>query len=354
MNFYPTSMPSVVAVNGRFRVHKITGVQRYAEELSRRLARRVTFVEPKRKLKGARGHMWEQIALPARVGSGILWSPCNTGPCWFSRQVVTIHDLFALEHPEWFSKNFARCYRAIIPTLVRNVRRVIAVSEYTKSRIMRLTGVSGEKITVIHNGVGRQFQPQSESAVATARQTLGLPPGRYLLSVASVEPRKNVKRILEAWQKILPLIAPDWHLVLAGRLSTDNAFASLDSEPRLPRVIFPGYVEEQCLPGLYAGAGAFLFPSLAEGFGLPPLEAMACGTPVLTSRCSSLSEVTGKAALLVDPLNTDEIVRGIQTLVRDDRTREYLWRQGLEQASRFSWDSSADETWRTLEQELTV
>ncbi len=354
MSSYVPAMPGVVAVNGRFRAHKITGVQRYAEELSRRLSGHIKMVEPKRKLKGAPGHVWEQVALPARVGSGILWSPCNTGPCWFHRQVVTIHDLFALEHPEWFSKNFARCYRMIVPTLIRKVRRVIAVSEYTKSRIMRWTGVPGNKITVIHNGVGREFRPQNETAIAAARRALGLPVGRYLLSVASLEPRKNVPRILEAWQKALPSIAPDWHLVLAGRLSTDSAFAPLDSKPLPPRVILPGYVEEQYLPGLYGGAASFLFPSLAEGFGLPPLEAMACGTPVLTSRCSSLGEVAGKAAVLVNPLHTDEIARGIHTLVFDNRMREYLRREGLQQASRFSWDSSADQTWRTLERELAV
>ena len=342
---------SPVAVNGRFRVHKLTGMQRYANELISRLDDRVRVVEPRTRLKGPKGHAWEQFSLGWGLRGELLWSPCNTGPRWYSRQVVTIHDMFPLDYPEWFSRGFIQGFRLIVPPLIRQSRHIIAVSHYTKQRIVAATGIPGERVTVVHSGVGKQFRPQPPEAVSAGREAIGLRSGAYFLSVSSLEPRKNVKRILEAWEKALPHLPSDAHLVLAGGAGSGTVFSGLDLSRIPDRVLFPGYLEERFLPGLYAGALGFVFPSLAEGFGFPPLEAMACGTPVLCSNTSSLIEVAGSAAILVDPQNTSQIARGMLDIASDAQLRQAHHHRGLAQAEKFNWDTAAQRTWDVLERE---
>ncbi|HEY1757179.1 MAG TPA: glycosyltransferase family 1 protein [Bryobacteraceae bacterium] len=350
-----TAAGAAIYVNGRFRVHSATGLQRYAEELLGRIHGRVSgrldVVQPGRKLTGLAGHAWEQFILPSRT-RGLLWSPCNTGPVAVRRQIVTIHDLFPLDHPEWFAPNFVRCYRAVVPRLMRRVQRLIAVSEYTKSRMVAAVPEAESKITVIHSGIGKQFHPQSLRAIQQAAHETALPSRKYVLSVSSVEPRKNVARILQAWQRALPHLPHDLWLVMAGKQGKASVFGSGEFGPLPERVRFTGYVPDNVLPGLYAGAQAFLFPSLAEGFGFPPLEAMACGVPVLTSDTSSLIEVCGGAASLVDPLDVDAIAKGLVTLVRDGSLRRGLRERGLARARQFSWDTTARTTANLIENEI--
>jgi glycosyltransferase involved in cell wall biosynthesis len=346
--------PFSLYVNGRFRAHRTTGVRRYAEEILARMGRDATVIEPRSQLKGPRGHVWEQVALPAKVGRGLLWSPCNTGPFWFPRQVVTIHDMFPMDHPEWFSKTFLQAWRLIVPAVIRGARRVIAVSEYTKRCIMEFTAVPAGKIEVIHSGIGEQFVPASESSIAAARQAIGLAKGRYLLSVSSLEPRKNVAGLLQAWEKALPLLPPDLHLVLAGGTGSTTVFAGLNLQTVPERVLLPGYVAEEHLPGLYSGARAFVFPSLAEGFGFPPLEAMACGTPVVTSATTSLLEICQGAALLVEPTDTSAIAAAIHQIAADDQLCSRLQVSGRERAANFDWEVTASRTWNLLNSELTT
>lgn len=347
---------AAVYINGRFRVHRATGLQRYAEELIARMDGRISgyldIVEPGKKLTGWAGHIWEQCLLPLRARPGLLWSPCNTGPVAVRRQVVTIHDLFPLDHPEWFAPNFVRCYRAVMPRLIRRARRLIAVSEYTKQRIVAAVPQAQAKTIVIHSGIGSQFQPGNSLAAEQAAHETGLPSRQYVLSVSSLEPRKNVARILLAWQRALPGLPPGLWLVLAGKRGNASVFGSGEAGPVPERVAFTGYVPDRLLPGLYAGAQAFLFPTLAEGFGFPPLEAMACGVPVLTSNTSSLAEVCGGAACLVNPLDVDEIARAIRPLVEDPSVRRRLRERGLARARRFSWDNAARATSDLIEQEM--
>ena len=340
-----------VSINGRFRVHKMTGMQRYADELVGRFPSCAQVIEPRRKWKGPKGHAWEQFTLPLHVGDGLLWSPCNTGPRWFRRQVVTIHDLFPFYHPEWFRADFIRAYKMIVPPLISRAQRIIAVSEHTKQQIVRLTGVTEDKVEVIYSGIGSQFVPQGDDAVNAARKAIGVASGRYLLSVSSLEPRKNVKRILEAWERALPYIPQDYRLVLAGGTGSETVFAGLELSGIPDRVVMPGYVAEKHLASLYTGASAFIFPSLAEGFGFPPLEAMACGTPVLTSLSSALGEMCADSALLVDPKDVKSIAAGIQRLATDDGLRASLQARGWEKTSGLDWDTTARRTWRVLELE---
>lgn len=329
-----------IALNARFLSHRPTGMQRYALELASRFQHELDVIRPARALRGPAGHLWEQAYLPTACHGRLLWSPNNTGPVAISRQVCTIHDLIPLDRPEWFTPSFSRWYRWLFPRLARRVRHIIAVSEFTKQRIVELLKVAPERITVILNGVDGRFTPRPRAEIEALRLDLKIS-GLYLLSVGSLEPRKNIRRLLEAWRQILPALADDVELVIAGASGDPRVFADA-GVPTIPdRVRFLGYVPDERLPALYSGALALVYPTLYEGFGLPPLEAMACGTPVVTSNNTSLPEVAGEAALLVDPLDPSSIADGIGRMLTSAEMREGLGRAGLDRARKLSWDETA-------------
>jgi glycosyltransferase involved in cell wall biosynthesis len=336
---------STPCVNGRYLVQRLTGVQRYAREIVSRWEP-VPIFKPALGGKGATGHLWEQFRLPT-LARGLLWSPGTTGPLAVSRQVVTIHDTAFIDHATCYTRAFAAWYQWLVPRLARRVRRIITVSEFSKSRIVDYCRVPAEKVTVILSGVGPQFQPQSAEQIEKARRELSLP-SRYVLCVCSLEPRKNLRRLLEAWVAMTDRPA-ELHLVLAG--AKGNVFEDVGLEAAPANVRLVGYVGDDLLPALYAGAEFFAFPSLYEGFGLPVLEAMACGTPVLCSNSSSLPEVAGEAALLVDPLEIESIAAGMQQLAADAALRANLRERGLVQARAFNWDLTAKRTWDLLRAE---
>jgi glycosyltransferase involved in cell wall biosynthesis len=337
-----------IALNARFFSHRPTGMQRYAIELSNRLNGDLDPIRPSQPLKGGRGHLWEQFYLPAACRGRLLWSPNNTGPIATSRQVCTVHDLIPLDHPEWFNPQFSGWYRWLMPKLAARVRHVIAISEFTKQRTMELLGVEARRITVVPNGVDPQFRPASADEVSNVRRKLGIAVPRYLLSVGSLEPRKNVGRLLQAWERIEPNLPDDVQLVVAGAQASSLVFAGVQFERLPPRVQFTGYVEQEDLPVLYSGALAFVYPSLYEGFGLPPLEAMACGTPVVTSDGTSLPEVVGGAAVLVDPNEVESIAAGIRRVVADEGLRARLREAGLARAAELTWERTARLTRQVL------
>jgi len=358
-----------IVVNARFLTKTPTGVQRYAFEVARRLPGSIRVIAPQpiapeyRALSnaviidplgrfargGGLGHLWEQVALPRWLRKGeLLWSPCGAGPLAVQNQVVTIHDVAHLEHPEWFNPWFARWYGFLIPRLVHRVRRIVTVSEFTKGRLVETTRVPPEKVVVIHNGVDACFQPRPSEEVARAREMLGIPTPNYVLSLGSLEPRKNLHRLLKAWGNIHHRLSNDVWLVLAGARGKSLVFQNICFDKLPPRVYLTGYVPDEYLPALYSGALAFVYVSLYEGFGLPPLEAMACGTPVVTSNITSLPEVVGDAAILVDPYDVEDIACGIHKLIRDDTLREQLRHKGLEWVKQFNWDRTAMLTWEVL------
>lgn len=334
-------VPKPVHVNVRALAAPLTGVQRYVQELVARLGAALTPVTPGFSAQGVRGHAWEQMRLPGLVGGALLWSPANTGPLAVRQQVVTIHDLATLDHPEWYSTRFAGWYRFLLPRLVPRVVRVIAVSEFTKSRLLETCRLRDEQVVVVHNGVDRRFRPDAATHADEALDPLGLRPDAYLLSLCSVEPRKNLARLLAAWERALPVLPPEVTLVLAGAMGQAHVFGRY-SLGRLPsRVRLLGAVPDAALPALYASARAFLYPSLYEGFGMPPLEAMAAGTPTLTSNRSALPEVTGDAALHVDPEDVDAMALGIVRLAMDAPLRAELHARGIRRAGQFTWDRAA-------------
>jgi glycosyltransferase involved in cell wall biosynthesis len=334
-----------VHVNGRYLVQRLTGQQRYAHEIVARLADRMDVIEPPGAAKGMRGHLWEQFALPGRVNGGLLWSPSTTGPLRVKRQVVTIHDCAFFDQAQCFSRAFAAWYQFLIPRLARAARKIITVSEYSKRRIIELCRVRDDKVQVVASGVGSQFRPHSPAEITTVRERLGLPE-RYILCVGSLEPRKNLPRLLAAWQRVQPALE-GFSLVLVGAKSHVFREAGLGSPP--PAVHLAGYLNDDALSAVYAGAHLFVYPSIYEGFGLPVLEAMASGVPVITSNVTSLPEVAGDAALTIDPTSVDEIGAAIQRLATDESLRSDLVARGMQRVQRFTWEDAARETWNVLE-----
>lgn len=345
-----TDRKDAFGVNTRILSYPTTGVQRYLLELLQRMpAGGIRQIAPRDALSGARAHLWEQTVLPLRTRGQLLWSPSNTGPLAVSRQVVTIHDVVPIDHPEWLNAQFAAWYRFLTPKLARRVARVITDSEFTKSRLLETTGVSDDKVIVVPLGVDARFVPQDREQVESSIHKLGLPTSRYVLSLGSLEPRKNLGRLLRAWELIHRSLPEDVWLVVSGAKGKSLVFQDVpELEALPPRVFLTGHVPDELLPSLYAGAMAFGYLSVYEGFGLPPLEAMASGAPTLVGNRASLPEVVGDAAVQVDPFDIEAIADGLHRLIEDASLRAVLREKGPERAGQFNWDKTAEQTWRVL------
>lgn len=336
----------IAAVNTRILGSHTTGTQRYLLELLSRWQDAVTFIEPQRPRHGIKGHAWEQMALPAKIRKGMpLFSPSNTGPLAVANQVVTIHDVVPLDHPEWLNPRFAKWYRFLTPRLAHRVRHIITISEFTRQRIQYHMQVPREKISVIPNGVDARFNLQASSSRESLHATLGLPYRNYVLYVGSLEPRKNLKGLIEAWRRLQDHLPDDLGLVICGAKGPSRIYAEQDDEAALPpRVHFTGHVPDHLMPVLYARAEFFVYPSVYEGFGLPPLEAMACGVPVITGNRTALPEVVGDAAYQIDPGDTDAIAEAILRLADDTDLRQDLALAGMKRSYAFSWETTARKT----------
>lgn len=343
------SPASKVLINGRFQAHRPTGMQRYALAVSGRLGGLAECVTPPIALKGMAGHLWEQTMLPVSAASRVLWSPNNTGPIAHRRHIATIHDLIPLEHPEWFNPRFSGWYRWLMPRLARRLTHVIAVSEFTARRVQQLLGVPANRITVVPNGVDESYYPRPASEIEAVRNSLAVGAGPYLLYVGSLEPRKNLAGLMRAWSIALPKMPLDLTLIVAGAAGRGAVFAQSTLGQLPPRVKFTGYIPESDLPALYSGSLAVVYPSLYEGFGLPVLEAMAAGAPVITSSTTSLPEVGGGAAHYVDPADPHSIAAALEAVVSSDSLRSRMRAQGIDRARLFGWNRCAADTWRVLE-----
>jgi glycosyltransferase involved in cell wall biosynthesis len=227
----------------------------------------------------------------------------------------------------------------------RKASKIIAISENTKKDIIDYFRIDEEKIRVIYLGVDRQFSPQPDTNEVGVLSKYNLPRG-YILSVGTLEPRKNILRLINAYKMVASTGEPVPKLVIVGGQGWRNEdLGKLVRESGLAdRVVLVGYVPDEDLPTLYRNAAVFVYPSLYEGFGLPPLEAMACGTPVITSNISSIPEVVGDAAILIDPYNTTEIAQAIASVLNNKELRDRLKMNGLVRSNLFSWDKTARET----------
>ncbi len=280
----------------------------------------------------------------ARLGADIYFGTNFLGVFHPSfRTVITVHDMSHVHYP---GETYPPMYRRLTRELPRDASRahaILADSESTKRDTVRYLGVPPAKVHVVYSGVSGVFQPiVSEAERAVCRRRHGLPT-RFLLYLGTVEPRKNVLRLLEAFRLLSADPRFQQDLVIAGASGWRDASIqrALASFPRRTRVVLTGWVERALLPVLYSMADVFVYPSLYEGFGLPVVEAMACGTPVVTSNVSSLPEVAGDAALLVDPESVEEIAAAIRRLVEDSHFAQSLRERGFERARAFSWESAA-------------
>jgi len=337
-------MADRVAVNARFMERPITGVERYAGEVLRCWERAVRIFRPQGFFRGPAGHFWEQFFLPGQLGMGeVLWSPINTGPLSASQQVVTIHDLSCLQHPEWYHPAFYWWYRFLLPRLVQRASRVLTVSAFSQRQISSAFDLPEEQVWVVPGGVNQaHFHPTDPGEV---RQRYGLPE-RYVLFVGSLDPRKNLPALIQAWQRQQEAF-PDVGLVIAG--GRRKLFRKVPLADGYVNVHLTGYVPDALLPGLYSGAAVFVLPSFSEGFGLPVLEAMACGTPVIASRRGALPEIAGNAALLVEP-ETEALSRALGQVLSDNELRAELRQRGLARVQAYSWQRTANRMWEILEE----
>ncbi len=315
----------------------------------------VQWVSSARPLRsGARRVLWEQTILPRllrRDGIQVFFSPAFILPVlWNGAGVVTVHDLNFEVSPQTIHPVRRAYLRAITRRSVRHARAVIAISGATREDIMRFYGVHTGKIAVIPYGLDGFFNPDNARQLEPIVRERYRLPEEFLLFVGTLEPRKNLLRLLEAYALALrqsslpPLVlagAPGWQ---HERIRAQARWLGIEE-----KILFAGYVPREHLPGVYASARALLYPSLYEGFGLPPLEAMGCGTPVLVSNLSAMPEVVGDAGLLVDPFNVPEMAEGIVRVTWDDALRRQVVERGRERALRFRWDESARQTLSVIE-----
>lgn len=261
------------------------------------------------------------------------------------KKVLYIYDMAYKAYPDTISK---RTRADLSRNLERSCKRadiICTISEFSKKEIIKYLGVTAEKIRVIPCGVDHNlFHSQQEQHIISSVKEKYKIKGPYFLYLGTLEPRKNVLRIVKAYSQLLKKEKKCPQLVLAGKKGWlyDDIFALVMEEKMEDRVVFTGYVETDEVPVLMAGAYAFLFPSLYEGFGLPVLEAMACGTPVITSSVSSLPEVAGDAAILVNPENENEIAMGMERVLEEEGLRDEMIIAGLKQCQRFTWQHSAE------------
>jgi glycosyltransferase involved in cell wall biosynthesis len=258
--------------------------------------------------------------------------------------VVTIHDCIHLMFPQYLRSRLAFAYaRASIGMAARRATRVLTVSESSKRDILRFVDVSPDKIDVIYNGYDERFgaEPREEDVVRV-RERYQLH-DEFVLYAGNVKPHKNLERVIQALHRVRARGLDHLKLVLIGdEISKYSALRRAVHQHQLHKYVrFLGYMPEETLAVMYRLAAVFVFPSLYEGFGLPPLEAMASGTPVVTSNVSSLPEVAGDAAVLVDPYDPEAIADGIYRVLTDEGLRHDLRQKGLNRARQFSWEDSA-------------
>lgn len=353
-----------IGINGRFLVAKRTGVQRVAYNMLKTLVEidreneyviftgdgqadnpdwkfpNVTVVtSPLREGESFRNHFWEQFSLPRlakRHRVDLLHSPANMAPLFYKgRSVIHIHDLCFVVNPQWYSFRFRTLYNFLIPRLARRAAKVITNSNNSRNDLMLFCGVPADRVSLVYWAVDDIFLRNAPPRITTPDPLLA---EEFILYVGSLEPRKNIKTLIDAYERLradhperrpkLVLIGGEFPLFAEVRWSI-RQFAD--------DVIFKGFVNDEMLREFYRRARLVVYPSLYEGFGLPPLEAMASGTPVVTTLTSSIPEVVGDAAVLVNPHNERQLAQALYDVLADDTARAELIRKGLSQVKRFNW-----------------
>ncbi len=292
---------------------------------------------------------WDQLTFPRkakRAKVDLLHQPCFSAPLFYpGKVVVTCHDLISIFFPENLPLASRLFYSKWEPFSYRKASLIIAISEHTKRDIMALLKIPESKIRVIHLAASKDFKPiksPQKLKLVQKKYHTGLD---YLLDVGTIEPRKNLPFLVRAYA-LAVRDGLDAKLVITGKKGWyyQDLFKLVKDLELQERVIFTGYVEEKDLPALYSGARAFVFPSLYEGFGLPPLEGMACGVPVVSSNTSSMPEVIGNAGILISPKDERLWAENMLKITKDRSLARTLSELGLRQAKKFSWEETARKT----------
>jgi len=348
-----------IVINGKFTAQRTTGVQRVAHELvlafnKKRHDQPLALVVPgatdiaqrtalgpcriERSLSGMLGeNLWEQLTLPWVTSASALLSLCNTGPLFKRRQVVMIHDMAIFDVPHCFTWKFRLWYRFVFSVLRFRAGHFLTVSEFSRARMIHHLKLSPHRISLVRPAVDHLDRITANTRIL---DRCGLKPQGFCLMVGSMDPRKNLMRCLAAIEQVE--CPPDFKFVLAGG-SNANIFGAMPGGSTFTynRTLQVGFVSDGELKALYENAACFVFPSLYEGFGLPPLEAMYCGCPVVTSRLASLPDVCGDAALYCDATSIDDIADKISLMLKDPVLRETCRARGRKRAREHGWSQAA-------------
>jgi len=364
-----------IALDGMPLGSQLTGVGHYTLELARNLALAAptdtfTLISPQPLLPssldaiqnhsapnlsyvnlapGALNRRWWSIGLPlylSRSSFDLFHGTNYEIPLWTRRpSVVTIHDLSLLLHSDAHERHLVRRARWRLPLMVKSASKIITPTNSVKKEVCETLGVDPEKVSVTPEAPRLSFRRRDDTEVIKLRRRLGIE-GPFVLYVGTIEPRKNLRRLVEAFEQLLRTTSLSPKLVITGGQGwLMDDFASLIRQKKLENLIcLTGYLEDEELCGLYSSCKAFVYPSLYEGFGLPPLEAMACGAPVICSRIPALEETVGTAARLVDPHDVDELARAMIEMLSDERMREQYARLSNDHVQKFSWEQTALKT----------
>jgi len=277
----------------------------------------------------------------------ILHGPNYIAPKLSVPTVITVHDLSYLKFPETLPDERLLWLRKHLPKSITDATKVFTVSEFSRKEIIRNFSIPDDKVVAIYNGVSSFYYPLDHKELCNQLLPYDLKPGQYILSVGTIEPRKNLTALIDAYSSLTAKLQERYPLVIAGMRGWKESSIMKSIEPLrekgLIRVL--GYVPEEALRTLYSGARVFAFPSIYEGFGMPVIEAMACGTPVIASDCSSLPEVVGDSGILLNPYDNNKWKDSLLEIISDDDKCEDMKARGLKRASLFSWDKTAKKTY---------
>ena len=303
-----------------------------------------------------RGHWWS-VGLPMyarRAGFDLFHGTNFEVPLWKRRRtVLTIHDLSTMLYPETHRASAVRRARVRLPLAAKIADAIITPTEAVRHEVCARLKVKPGKITAIHEAPRRTFGPMTKEETVAIRQRLRVEDD-FLLFVGTLEPRKNLLTTLKAFEEVSDRTSAGPQLVIAGGEGwlIDETLSFINSVSLKDRILLTGYLHDEDLRALYSSCRAFVYPSLYEGFGLPPLEAMACGAPVIASRISALQETLGDAAILVEPLDVQTLSRTINEVLKDERRRAAMREAGIKHAKKFSWDEAARRTHEVYEKVL--
>jgi glycosyltransferase involved in cell wall biosynthesis len=341
----------MVIINARFLTQPVTGVQRYAIELSlllKQLDPAIEFVCPKNieqhnifeqlnaRIIGKRtGHLWEQIDLPGYLraqGNPLLVNLGSTAPICYKNKIVTLHDITYIRYPQSFSIKFRIWYHFLIPQILRKSLALVTVSEFSKKEISGYFKHLPKDIHVIYNAVNEQFKTSQVNIKELSP---------YLLAVSSPNYHKNFTRLINAFVNLRADKKIRENLLVVGESNRSFAKQSYEEASHSPSIHFMGRIKDEDLINLYQNAEAFIFPSLYEGFGIPAIEAQACGCPVLASNAASMPEILKDSVIYFEPTDILEIQNAIETIINNRSQRISLINKGFSNVCRFSWDESA-------------